>query len=42
MHIYKIVIASPGERVSIAALYASGSREVVLEGKESKETSRLL
>ena len=38
----KIVMASPGERASMAILYESVSRVVVSEGKESKETSRLL
>lgn len=37
----KIVIAEPGSRLSIAALYASGST-LSSEGKDSKETSRPL
>ena len=34
-----MVMASPGERASIAALYDSGSREVSSEGYDSKEVS---
>ena len=37
-----MVMASPGDRASMAALYDSGSRVVVSEGKEAKDTSRLL
>lgn len=37
-----MVIASPGDRASMAALYDSGSRAVVSEGKDANDTSRLL
>lgn len=37
-----MVMASPGDRASMAALYDSGSRVVASEGKDSNETSRLL
>ena len=37
-----MVMASPGDRASMAALYDSGSRLVVSEGKDVNETSRLL
>ena len=37
-----MVIASPGDKALMASLYDSGSRVVVSEGKEAKDTSRLL
>lgn len=37
-----MVMASPGDRALMAVLYDSGSRVVVLEGKEAKDTSRSL
>ena len=37
-----MVMASPGDRASMAALYDSGSRVVVSEGNDANETSRLL
>ena len=37
-----MVMASPRDRASMAALYDSGSRLVVSEGKDVNDTSRLL